>query len=162
MKTLKLIIILFIAIFSVSCSKEDDQIYFNKIEETKAEYTKLESEILNLVNEHRANLGLNKLNVLDFVSSVALTHSKYMVKKGAVTHDNFIERQEKLVVKENAKSVAENVGFGFSSAKDVVNAWLKSNSHKEVIENPNFTHFGISIEKNENDRNFFTHLFISK
>ncbi|MDV7186815.1 CAP domain-containing protein [Lutibacter sp. TH_r2] len=162
MKPLKVILTTILLTLFISCSNDDDENYFNQITETKSTYTQIEIDILQLVNNHRQNIGLQKLKTLNIVSSVALSHSKHMVETGKVSHDNFSNRQEKLVVNVAAKSVAENVGFGYTSANDIVNAWIKSDSHRAALENPNFNYFGISTEKNKNGKNYFTQIFIKK
>ncbi|MDP3313428.1 CAP domain-containing protein [Lutibacter sp.] len=167
MKPLTVTILSFILIssFMVSCSKEDDEIYFSKANEVVVEknsYSPLETEILNLINNHRKTLNLSTLNTLNFVSGVANGHTNYMISKGEVNHDNFSQRSQTLITMTNAKNVGENVAFGYNSAQGVVNGWLNSSSHKSIIENPSFTHFGISTESDGQGRNYFTHLFISK
>ena len=99
---------------------------------------------------------------LNIISGVADGHTDYMVKKGVVNHDNFNFRTETLTNKAGATSVGENVAFGFSSAQGVLNGWLNSEEHKKIIENENYTHFGISTESNSEGRNYFTQIFISK
>ncbi len=164
MKTIqfKLVLFLFVSILFNSCYPEDDGIYFEKISENKSEYTDIELEILDLINDYRATKGLKTLIKLDFISSVALTHTNYMVETGEVNHDNFPQRHENLIINAGAKSVGENVAFGYSSAKSVVYAWIKSDGHRALIENESYTHFGISIEQNSKGRNFFTHIFIKQ
>ncbi|MFK5957888.1 MAG: CAP domain-containing protein [Lutibacter sp.] len=160
---IKLVVILALS-FSVltSCSKEDDGIYFSEIKDVKVEYSVMELEILDLVNNHRLSLGLQSLESLSYISSVAYSHTEYMVETDQVNHDGFPQRQENLVLKANAKSVGENVAYGFNSAKGVVNAWLNSSEHRAIIENESYTHFGISIEKNSEGRFYFTQMFIKK
>ncbi len=164
MKSIQFKLVFFIIISTVltSCAKEDDGIYFNELNDVKVEYSTIELEILDLVNNHRVSLGLSSLNKLDIISSVALTHTSYMVETGNVDHFDFPQRQENLVVKANAKSVGENVAYGFNSSKGVVDAWLKSDSHRSIIENEKYTHFGISTEKNSDGRNYFTQMFIKQ
>ncbi|WP_298363681.1 CAP domain-containing protein [uncultured Lutibacter sp.] len=162
MKTFKLLLILMLLSCLGSCSKEDDEIYLNPITESKNSYSKMELEILSLVNNYRNTLEINKLNKLDVVSSVASTHSKYMAEIGKVSHDNFPERHKKLVSSAMAKVVGENVGYGFNTAKGVFNAWIASDSHRVLIENSKYTHFGISTEQSNDNRNYFTLIFITK
>jgi len=158
----KIVTFFLLSILITSCAKEEDGVYFNELNETKVTYTSIELEILNLVNDHRISIGLNSLEKLDIISSVALTHTTYMVSTGSVDHYNFPQRQENLAINANAKSVGENVAYGYNSAKGVVDAWLKSDGHRALIENENYTHFGISTEKNSEDRNYFTQIFIKQ
>lgn len=146
-----------------SCSiDEEDEIYYEKVEQPKIEYSKIELEILTDVNIHRTSIGLNTLERMNIISTVAKSHSDYMATTGIVSHENFLRREEKLISYTSAKSVGENVGFGYNNAEDAVQAWLKSDGHRRVIENPNYTHFGISTSKNDKGLNYFTHIFIKQ
>ena len=60
-----------------------------------------------------------------------------------------------------SSTVRENVAYGYATASGVVNAWLNSEGHREVIEG-DFTHFDISAEKDENGRWYYTNIFIKK
>lgn len=163
MKTFQFKLVLFALVCTIftSCVKEEE-IYFNEINEEKLAYSTIELEILDLVNEHRESMGLQALGSLNIISSVALSHTAYMVEVDQVNHDHFPQRQENLAQKANAKSVGENVAYGFNSSKGVVDAWLKSEAHRAIIENSNYTHFGISTEKNIDGRNYFTQIFIKR
>lgn len=162
----KLFAILFLSIALLSCSNDDDGIYFEEsaeiISAKKTAYSAIELEILDLVNAHRQNVGLSILKPLDVVSNVAKGHTNYMIKNGAISHDNFPKRSENLIKNAKAKAVGENVAYGYGSAKGVVEGWLNSEGHREVIENAKYTHFGISTEHNIEGRNYFTQIFINK
>jgi len=164
--TLTLCIVVLFGITLTSCSNDEDGIYFEDTAQAsvieKANYSPLENEILDLVNTHRETLGLSKLTPLNIVSGVADTHTNYMIEIGEINHDNFSSRSKILKESAQAKSVGENVAYGYSSAQGVVNSWLNSPGHKKVIEGPNYTHFGISTESNNEGRNYFTHIFINK
>jgi uncharacterized protein YkwD len=149
-----------------SCSPEDDGIYYaeteNVVLENKVSYSAMELEILSLVNDHRKSLNLSVLNRMDIISSVANGHTNYMIAKGTASHDNFAQRSQDLITNANAKTVGENVAYGFSSAQSVVSGWLKSEGHKGIIEASKYTHFGISTDTDSQGRNYFTHIYISK
>lgn len=149
-----------------SCSPEDDGIYFeqstNDVVVSKVSYSDMESEILVLVNAHRKSLNLSELEHLNVISGVANGHTNYMIAAGQASHDNFPERVQNLKTNANAKTVGENVAYGFSTAQGVVNGWLNSSGHKKIIEDSSYTHFGISTDSNSEGRNYFTHIFISK
>ncbi len=158
----KLSLVFLVFTFCISCATEDDEAIFTSKKEVQVTYSTIENEILNLVNEYRKEKHLSILNKLNIISSVAETHTNYMVEIGEVNHDNFPERHKNLVNNAQAISVGENVAYGYSTAESVVNAWLNSDGHREIIENESFTHFGISTQKDENGRNYFTHIFINK
>ena len=85
-----------------------------------------------------------------------------MIEKGELNHDNFSLRSQNLMDNAGAKSIGENVAYGFNSAEGVVRGWLNSPEHKAIIENSGYTHFGISTDANQEQRNYFTQIFIKK
>ena len=89
-------------------------------------------------------------------------HTNYMIGAGIISHDNFAERAQTLMSEAGAKTVGENVGYGYSTAAGVVNAWIASDGHRKIMENPDYTHFGISTDSNAENRNYFTNIFIKK
>lgn len=160
-----LLLLVAVVLTMSACSNEDDGIYFdkvNQISELKVEYSEIELEILDLVNNYRSERGLNELQTLDFISTIAKTHTTYMLETGLVNHDNFPERNEKLVTTVGAKNVGENVAYGYYSAQGVFDAWIASEHHREIIENDSYKHFGISTKCNTTGRNYFTQMFIKK
>lgn len=167
MKTLatKFFALVILATILFSCAKEDDGVYFNENSEVanaKVAYTAFESEIVSLINAHRTSIGLNTLGTLNIVSSVADGHTNYMIEVGQVNHDNFSQRASTLMAEAGAKTVGENVAYGFSTAEGVVKGWLNSDSHRKILENADYTHFGISVETNATNKNYFTNIFIKK
>lgn len=161
----KLFLITAFILTFTSCTKEDTGVYFNEmntIPEVKTSYSEIEFEILETINNYRVSINLLPLERLNIISSVAFSHTDYMVKSGEVNHYNFGERQQLLVSNANAKSVGENVAYGYNSAQGVVNAWLNSDEHRALIENSAYTNVGISTEKNSENRNYFTLMFIEK
>jgi uncharacterized protein YkwD len=161
----KLLALLLLTTILFSCAKEEDGVYFNENSEvanTKVAYSPIESEIISLVNAHRTSLGLNALNTLNIVSGVADGHTDYMIEVGQVSHDNFAQRAQTLMNEAGAKTVGENVAYGYSTAEGVLKGWLNSDGHRKIIENPDYTHFGISMETSTQNRNYFTNIFIKK
>jgi len=168
MKTLTstLVSLFFISTLLLSCSKEDDGVYFNDnaevVNTNNISYSSIENEILKLVNNHRASLGLSTLSTLNIISGVADGHTNYMIEVGGINHDNFSQSSEYLKKQAHAISVGENVAYGFNTAQGVFNGWLNSQAHRNVIENPNYTHFGISTDSDNENKNYFTQIFIKK
>ena len=98
---------------------------------------------------------------MTIIKSTAFVHTDYMVDTQTVSHANFFTRSNYLKTNAGAKSVSENVAFGFTSAESVVSAWMRSEAHKKNIEG-DFTNFEISAEKDANDKWYFTNIFIKK
>lgn len=121
-------------------------------------YSQIEIEIFNLINDYRSELDLPALQRVDGITFLASDHNYYMIKNKKVSHDNFPQRYTSLVNDIGAKAVSENVGYGYRTADAVVNAWINSEGHRENIEG-NFTHFGISVQQDEEGKNYFTNIF---
>ena len=162
--TLKLTYAVLLSIFFISCASDDDGIYdeISSFEDVSVSYTVMEYQIVSLVNEHRESVGLAPLEIVNIVSDEAEGHTDYMIEVGEPSHDNFAARYSNLVKKVNAKSVGENVAYGYSTAEAVVNAWIKSEGHRRNIENVEYTSFGISTKQNSEGRNYFTNIFIKR
>ena len=145
-----------------SCSKDSIDDSINDTELLVApEVKQIEIEIMELINNHRINVGLNPLEDHNTVKAVASTHTDYMIQVDNVSHDNFYQRKQSLQANANANIVSENVAYGFSSAEAVVNAWLNSPSHKENLEG-NYTDFDVSAEQNNDGKWYFTNIFIKR
>lgn len=157
-----LLVFCFFVLTLSSCSKEnldDDLTYQTEliIPDSKT----IEIEILELINNHRITKGLNVLNSFDLIKSQTYSHSDYMTTINDVNHDYFYNRKSFLVANANALRVSENVAYGYSSAESVVNAWINSDDHRENIEG-DFTDFEVSAEKGNDNKWYFTNIFIKK
>jgi len=115
-------------------------------------------EILLLINEHRTTLGLSIIEKdQQYASAYAVKHTKYMIDKEQINHDNFPERSQALMAR-GAIHVGENVAKGYYTAEEVVYAWLNSPHHREVIEGP-YTNLGFGVLRNTEGLYYFTLLF---
>ena len=160
-------ILLALTLGLTSCSKEElvetqspieYTIDLNLAQETDAQ---MASEILYYVNEYRSTLGLEPI-IMDrtYASAYAVEHTKYMIQQNRISHDGFSDRAEGLN-SQGAQAVAENVGFGYSSAQDLVNAWINSPSHRDTLEG-NYTHSGIGALTDGSGVYYVTQLFYRK
>lgn len=121
----------------------------------------IEMDVLRLINDYRAEQGLNALNNDNMIKSVAFSHTDYMIEVDNVSHDNFFQRKTSLQQNANAIAVSENVAYGFSSAHSVVNAWINSPGHRATLEG-DFTDFDISAEQDEDGDWYYTNIFIKR
>lgn len=152
-----------LAVLSFSCSTDsiDDKADAIELSLKTPETKTIEIEILEHINNHRLSIGLDPLSNMKIVKSVAFSHTDYMLDTGEVSHHNFFKRSDYLKKNASATSVSENVAYGYSTAKTVVAAWLKSEGHRATIEG-DFTNCDVSAEKNEKGRWYFTNIFIKK
>jgi uncharacterized protein YkwD len=161
--SLKLPLLVLLAVFTFSCSTDSIDENADAINKSLVvpKAKTIEIQILELINNHRLSVGLNPLENMDLIKSQAYNHTEHMVIENEVSHDNFFERSNFLKANAGAKVVSENVAYGYTQAESVVNAWLKSESHKENIEG-DFTNFDVSAEQNSEGNWFYTNIFIKK
>ncbi len=149
----------------MSCSIQEEDVTISEAYKTEniiVFYTQLDYEIAELINAYRISQGLNTLNILNEATKEAITHNQYMVSQGTPSHDYFFVRSQNLKTTVNALNVSENVAYGYTSAQSVVNAWLNSESHKQNIDNPSFTDFGISSEQDQDGKHYYTNIFVKR
>ncbi|WP_100611674.1 CAP domain-containing protein [Confluentibacter lentus] len=159
----KLLFVALLAVLSFSCSTDsiDDKAEMITADLVIPAPTSFELEILELINNHRLSVGLNPLKNMDLIKSQAYSHTDYMVETQTISHDYFYERSNFLKQNAGALKVSENVAKGYTTAQSLVNAWIKSESHKANIEG-DFTNFDISAEKGTDGKWYYTNIFIKK
>jgi uncharacterized protein YkwD len=155
------IVILILILCSFTCYVPSILTDYNTYESTLIlpETKAIEIEALELINEHRTSLGLNQLQTMSILKSVANRHTTDMVIQSELSHDGFDFRSNYITYKTNAVTVSENVAYGYSNVYTMVDAWLASTGHRRNIES-NSTHFDISIEADSIGRWYATNIFI--
>lgn len=122
-------------------------------------YNVSELETMDLINDYRASIGLNRLEKINHISFKSEEHDFYMINNKVLNHYDFYARSENIMKVLGAKAVAENIAFNYHSAKSVLNAWLNSPKHKVNIVG-NFTHFGLAIKQDSiTGENYYTNIF---
>lgn len=147
-----------------SCSpQEGDKAYDDDLIEEVSfhEYSNLELEILDLVNSYRTLRGFNELEKLDEISIQAGLHNIHMTTAREVCHHNFGKRYRILSKEIGAKSMGENVGYGYASAGALLNAWVKSESHRKILEGRS-SYFGVSTREGKERKVYVTLIFVRK
>ncbi len=164
MKLLKTTLFTFLLLITVaSCSKDDleNETADFTIDLALAEQndTQFAKNVLVLVNQHRATLGIDAILLgTQFSTAYAVDHTNYMIDISQINHDNFGIRTAAMR-SVGANEVGENVAYGYNTAEAVVNAWLNSTSHRANIEG-NFSHSGFGIKLCEQTNTYyFTQLF---
>jgi uncharacterized protein YkwD len=160
---MKLPLLALLAMLSFSCATDslDDKADAIELSLIVPETKSIEIEILQLINNHRLELGLNALANMTMVKSVAFSHTDYMVYNNEVSHANFYKRSDYLKANAGANKVSENVAYGYTSAQSVVSAWLKSEGHRANIEG-DYTNFDVAAEENIEGKWYYTNIFIKR
>jgi uncharacterized protein YkwD len=116
--------------------------------------TKLEQQVVSLVNQKRANHGLVKLRVNAKLQAAARSHSAEMGAQQYFSHnsasgESFSHRLIRFGYKRSGYSywaVGENIAWGsglYATAVATVNAWMKSPGHRAVILTKKFRDVGL-------------------
>lgn len=126
------------------------------LEETPQEV----KDFVQMMNDHREDLGLSRLIWDDRVYQVALAHSEDMKDRDFFAHTNPdgkdpFDRLGDAGIEYWA--AAENIAYGYSTGAAVLNGWLNSAGHKANIENGTFTHHGVGYVA---DGHYWTHVFL--
>jgi len=123
----------------------------------------LEQKVHDLVNEHRAAIGLEPLNYSKDIALVARQHSRDMARGSVgMGHEGAEERGRTLANRITYSEFGENVGANSheasSTAQAAVAGWLNSSGHRTNIEG-NFDTTGIGIV-HSGSTFFFTQIFL--
>jgi uncharacterized protein YkwD len=113
---------------------------------------------MDLINTYRVSVGLKALIKTNYISYKAEEHNKYMIANNVINHDGFDARYIDIKKVLGSTGMGENVAFGFTSAKAVVDGWLASPGHKANIVG-NYTHFGISVRPDSAGKKYYTNIF---
>lgn len=129
----------------------------------KAHTASLEKEILRYTNDFRQSKGKSKLVMEDLINVQAEKHAINMAKgKTPFGHQGFQDRVKAIKSRTGfISAAAENVAYGDMTAKEVVQGWINSPTHRKNLLG-NYTHIGIGVARNKNGTLYFTQLFIKK
>jgi uncharacterized protein YkwD len=116
------------------------------------------ASFVKLMNEHRRSLGLSPLIWDSRVAAVAKAHSRDMYERDYFSHITPEGRTtwDRLAKRGVTYSRAgENIAWGQTTGRAVLEAWLDSPHHRENIERGSFTHHGVGKVGT-----YWTHVFI--
>jgi len=100
-------------------------------------------EILNLINKERVGSGLNELVYSKLVENIAARHCDDMIHNEYVEHSNFEEfAQEELG--DDYIEIGEILANNFNNSEEILDSWLESASHRDVIFYDKWNKIGIS------------------
>lgn len=121
-----------------------------------------EAEVIRLVNEIRAENGLNKLTHDWELSRVARYKSQDMHDKNYFSHTSPTYGSPFDMIKAfglSYRTAGENIARGQRTPQVVVDAWMNSSGHRANILNASYTHIGVGYVA---DGNYWTQMFIGK
>lgn len=111
----------------------------------------LEIEVFNLINDIRVQNGVKKLKWDPTAYAAAKTRVKEIVTcwghyraDGSRCYSVYGEGEEPFHI---FSHIGENIASGQHTAKDVVDSWMNSSSHRKNILNPDFENIAIAFHK---------------
>jgi uncharacterized protein YkwD len=120
------------------------------------------NEFMDLINQHRIDLGLRPLLHDEGLGNIATQHSLNMAT-GAVAfgHLSFSERcLEAKTLLGGGNLCAENVAMGQKSPSVVFNSWMNSPGHRANIEQSRVSHTGFGFAQTSKGVYYWTQIFI--
>ena len=114
----------------------------------------LERQVLELINQQRAQGGCDPLVMQRQLSAAAQSHANAMAMKNFFGHASKNGTKFSSRIKAQGyrgRKYAENIAAGYASAEKVVSIWMNSSGHRVNIMNCAFTETGIALAYQEDD-----------
>lgn len=125
----------------------------------------VETEVLTLVNQERAKVGLRSLEMDWELQRVARTKSQDMAQKNYFSHQSPTYGSPFDMMKQfgiQFSSAGENIASGQRTPQEVMQSWMKSPGHRENILKPEYTHLGVGYYRGGSYGHMWTQMFITK
>jgi len=124
----------------------------------------LASQTIQLVNAHRASLGLRQLVVVPALQASAEWKARHMAKYGYMAHADPAPPVDRTTADRMSacgytSSWGENIAYGYPTAESVVTGWLGSPGHKANIENASFAGIGSGAAVSASGQVYWAHTF---
>ena len=117
-------------------------------------------EVVMLVNEQRKANGLNPLFESEFLNQVAQVRAEETIQK--FSHERPDGRLCFTALTDMGGSywsIGENIAYGLSTEKAVVNGWMNSQMHRENILSKDFGAIGIGVAESANGTLYWVQVF---
>ncbi len=121
----------------------------------------LQADIVRLTNIQRTAHGCPAAAVNAQLTAAAVGHSAWMAQTGTFSHtgragSTFVVRARTAGL---ARPSGENIAWGYRSATEVVNAWMKSPGHRANILNCKSRTVGVGAARNTAGTPYYTQVF---
>ncbi len=130
-----------------------------------AEIKRLAKEVVILVNQERAKLGLAPLTDNWQLARVSRYKSEDMRDKNYFSHTSPTYGSPFDMLKNfgiKYMAAGENIAMGQQTAALVMKSWMNSPGHKSNILSKNFTEIGVGIAKSKSGSVYWTQMFIKR
>jgi uncharacterized protein YkwD/chitodextrinase len=106
-------------------------------------------QVVALVNQHRAAMGLVQLKVSPTLTAAAVWKARHMAQYSYMQHDDPAPPIARLWYQRvqacgyTGGGMGENIAYGYRTPQDVMTGWLNSPGHKANIENASYRAIGV-------------------
>ncbi len=128
---------------------------------TAVEPATLMSQVVTRTNQQRHANGCGQLGVDRELTVASVRQSIYMARTGLFSHvwrdgTTFVARSRAAGYRQPS---GENIGWGYRTADEVVNAWMASPSHRRNILNCDAQSIGTGVVYGANGVPYYTQVF---
>jgi len=123
------------------------------------------NEVIALVNEERKKAGVSPLKQDLALNQLAIIKAQDMIQRKYFDHSSPYYGQPwdmATLFDYEFTRFGENIARNFTQPKDVVNAWMASEKHRENILKENYTNIGVGIKQDSQGNYYWVQLFSSK
>jgi uncharacterized protein YkwD len=132
--------------------------------EAAASFSTLQTQVVSLSNKERVKAGCKSLRVNASLLWSARGHSKYMAATGRFSHTG--SGRSSFIARAKAAGYptprSENIAYGYRSAAQVVNAWMKSTGHRRNLLDCGAKTFAVGVVFAANGVPYYTQDFGSR
>ncbi|MGH7467317.1 MAG: CAP domain-containing protein [Longimicrobiales bacterium] len=113
---------------------------------------------VELMNEHRQERGCAPLTWDNRIAGVASAHSEDMARNNYFSHTNLQGQSPFDRLRADGvqfRAAGENIAYGQTTGRQVLQSWLNSAGHRSNIENCQYTRHGVGLNQTR-----WTHVFV--
>lgn len=107
-------------------------------------------EVARLVNVKRVENGLKPLTVNEKLRKSSVNKAREMIDQDYFAHDSPDGTETWKFFKEagynNWRFIGENLARGYLTSSEIVDGWMLSQGHKEIMLNKDITEMGVAVE----------------
>lgn len=160
-KILKLIFMMIMKIFLILLIISTQWLYLGQARVVIAKENISPTGIFKLINKEREKENISPLTLNNKLIQAAKNKAKDLKDNKYFDHNSPDGKQFSSWIKDTDYKysfIGENLATNFQTEEGVINAWMKSESHRENILEENFTETGIAVE-NDNGKIIVVQIF---
>ena len=123
-------------------TKEDVLPVKQKVKEPVYSLDAADSYLLTLVNNRRKDAGVPLVIELTHIDYGAYNRCVYLIEKQQWSHDGFAEALYGSLWNPSGTKIGEDLARNFNSEEAVVNAWMNSPKHREIMLDKDYKYMG--------------------